>query len=434
MLNKESRICMNNLLQKYQSVMGQFNYALFLVVVALLPFPQIFLRYTCVAWIFAWFLEGRWLSKPNWQDWRKMLPFFMFGGWYLWKIISGLWVDSLNAYSWQLERYMAFGLLIPVGIWGVNKYYNWKHVCIVLACSAVLAAGVYAFTLFWVANADFMSLPFGQVRIQPLTSDFFARKISFIKHRLFLCSVEMMGIMSLLYLRKDIVNKLGKIKGWILIILAIIIMLALILTTGSRASIVSGMALLSVWALYKLPIRQVRYKIAFLFLACGIGLFALSQHPRMKNFDYEELLTIQNTAPSNNIRLNIWSIALDSPKDYSLHGLGAGQSFHYLQNKYKEHGLDQYKRFNSHNQYIEELIELGVPGLILFVLAWFSLPYCTQKRARKSAVMLVTLYALNMLTDCMFGRFDGIALWCVWMVLIRLQSDTQGHQQTTGNA
>lgn len=434
MLNKESRICMNNLLQKYQSVMGQFNYALFLVVVALLPFPQIFLRYTCVAWIFAWFLEGRWLAKPNWQDWRKMLPFFMFGGWYLWKIISGLWVDSLNAYSWQLERYMAFGLLIPVGIWGVNKYYNWKHVCIVLACSAVLAAGVYAFTLFWVANADFMSLPFGQVRIQPLTSDFFARKISFIKHRLFLCSVEMMGIMSLLYLRKDIVNKLGKIKGGILILLAIIIMLALILTTGSRASIVSGMALLSVWALYKLPIRQVRYKIAFLFLACGIGLFALSQHPRMKNFDYGELLTIQNTAPSNNIRLNIWSIALDSPKDYSLHGLGAGQSFHYLQNKYKEHGLDQYKRFNSHNQYIEELIELGVPGLILFVLAWFSLPYCTQKRARKSAVMLVTLYALNMLTDCMFGRFDGIALWCVWMVLIRLQSDTQGHQQTTGNA
>ena len=434
MLNKESRICMNNLLQKYQSVMGQFNYALFLVVVALLPFPQIFLRYTCVAWIFAWFLEGRWLSKPNWQDWRKMLPFFMFGGWYLWKIISGLWVDSLNAYSWQLERYMAFGLLIPVGIWGVNKYYKWKHVCIVLACSAVLAAGVYAFTLFWVANADFMSLPFGQVRIQPLTSDFFARKISFIKHRLFLCSVEMMGIMSLLYLRKDIVNKLGKIKGGILILLAIIIMLALILTTGSRASIVSGMALLSVWALYKLPIRQVRYKIAFLFLACGIGLFVLSQHPRMKNFDYGELLTIQNTAPSNNIRLNIWSIALDSPKDYSLHGLGAGQSFHYLQNKYKEHGLDQYKRFNSHNQYIEELIELGVPGLILFVLAWFSLPYCTQKRARKSAVMLVTLYALNMLTDCMFGRFDGIALWCVWMVLIRLQSDTQGHQQTTGNA
>ena len=422
---------MNDFLYKYQSGMGKINYALFLLIVALLPFPQIFLRYTCVAWIITWFIESRWFAKPNWQEWRKMLPFFLFGGWYLWNIISGLWADNMHTYSWQLERYMAFGLLVPIGIWGVNKYYNWKHICIVLACSCVLAAGIYAFTLFWVGNADFMNIPLGKVRLKPLTSDFFASKISFIKHRLFLCSVEMMGIMSLLYLRKDIITRLGKIKGCIVIILAIAIMITLIIATGSRASILSGTALLSVWALYKLPVRRVRYKIAFLLLACGIGLFALSQHPRMENFDYEKLFTIRNSDPSHNVRLNIWSVALDHPEDYSLYGLGAGQSFHYLQNKYKEHGFNQYQRFNSHNQYIEEWIELGIPGLLFFVLAWLSLPYCTQKRARKSAVLLVTLYALNMLTDCMFGRFDGIALWCVWMILIRLQSNTQGHQQTT---
>jgi hypothetical protein len=422
---------MNDFLYKYQSGMGKINYALFLLIVALLPFPQIFLRYTCVAWIITWFIESRWFAKPNWQEWRKMLPFFLFGGWYLWNIISGLWADNMHTYSWQLERYMAFGLLVPIGIWGVNKYYNWKHICIVLACSCVLAAGIYAFTLFWVNNADFMNIPLGKVRLKPLTSDFFASKISFIKHRLFLCSVEMMGIMSLLYLRKDIITRLGKIKGCIVIILAIAIMITLIIATGSRASILSGTALLAVWALYKLPVRRVRYKIAFLLLACGTGLFALSQHPRMENFDYEKLFTIRNSDPSHNVRLNIWSVALDHPEDYSLYGLGAGQSFHYLQNKYKEHGFNQYQRFNSHNQYIEEWIELGIPGLLFFVLAWLSLPYCTQKRARKSAVLLVTLYALNMLTDCMFGRFDGIALWCVWMILIRLQSNTQGHQQTT---
>jgi O-antigen ligase len=427
---------MNNLLLKYQSAAGQFNYALFLLVVALLPFPQIFLRYTCVAWICAWFLEGRWLSKPNWQDWRKMFPFLMFGGWYLWKIISGLWADNLHAYSWQLERYMAFGLLIPVGIWGVNKCYNWKHVCIVLASSCVLAVGVYVFTLFWVENANFVNQPLGTVRIQPLTSEFFANKISFIKHRLFLCSVEMMGIMSLLYLRKDILNKLGKIKGWILIILAIAIMITLILITGSRASIVSGTALLSVWALYKLPIRRVRYKIAFLFVACGLGLFALSQHPRMENFDYEQLLSIRDTNQKHNVRINIWGTALDTPQDYSLYGLGAGQSIPYLRKKYEDLGLLQYARitYASHNQYLAEWMELGIPGLIFFILAWISIPWCTQKRARKSAMMLFTLYALNMLTDCMWGMFDGIALWCVWMVLIRLQADTQTDQQTTRDA
>ena len=424
---------MNNFIHKYQYAIGQINYTLFMVVVALLPFPQIFLRYACVAWILTWLLEGRFCNKPNIQDWRKMVPFLMFGGWYIWKIISGIWADNIDNYAWQLERYMTFGLIVPVGIWGVNEHYNWKQICKVLVVSCIAAAGIYLFTLFWVYNQRVFNYEIGSVPLQNMTLEFFADKISYFKHRLFLCSVEILGIMSLLYIRKDIMKVHGIVKGRIMIAMGLIVMVALILATGSRASIISGIALLTIWSLYKLPIRRVRYKIAFLLLACGIGLFALSQHPRMENFNYEQLFSIRKTNQIDNIRLNIWRTALDTPKDYSLYGLGAGQSFQYLQNKYIEQGLNRYQNLNSHNQYIEEWIELGIPGLIFFILAWLSLPYCTQKRARKSAIMLVTLYALNMLTDCMFGRFDGIALWCVWMILIRLQSDAQSHQQTTGD-
>lgn len=406
---------MTNFLQRYQSAVGQLNYTLFLLTVALLPFPQIFLRYASVAWFATWVLEGRFCSRPNLQDWRKAIPFLMFGGWYLWKIISGIWAEDTDAYGWQLERYLFFGLLIPVGIWGVNSRYDWKQVCKVLAISCITAAGVYLFTLFWVYNADFFNYDSGKVALQTLPLSFFADSISHIKHRLFLCSTEMMGIMALLYLRADICCKYGKAKGYFLIICAIVIMIAFILATGSRASILSGAALLTIWLLYKLPIRRMRYKIAFVLLACGIGLFALSQHPRMQTFDYTDLLSIRETAHDHNVRLNIWGTALENPKDYSLYGLGAGQSFQYLQNKYIEKGLIRYQNFNSHNQYIEEWIELGIPGLIFFILAWLSLPFCTKKRARKSANMLLTLYALNMLTDCMFGRFDGIILWAIGM-------------------
>ena len=425
---------MTNFLQRYLSAVGQLNYTLFLLTVALLPFPQIFLRYASVAWFATWVLEGRFCSHPNQQDWRKAIPFLMFGGWYLWKIISGIWAVDTDAYGWQLERYLFFGLLIPVGIWGVNSRYDWKQICKVLVISCLAAAGVYFFTLFWVYNADFINYGSGKVALQTLPLSFFADSISHIKHRLFLCSTMMMGLMALLYLREDIFCKYGKIKGGFLITCAVIIMIALILATGSRASILSGAALLTIWLLYKLPIRRMRYKIAFVLLACGIGLFALSQHPRMQTFDYTDLLSIRETAHDHNVRLNIWGTALENPKDYSLYGLGAGQSFQYLQNKYIEKGLIRYQNFNSHNQYIEEWIELGIPGLIFFILAWLSLPFCTKKRARKSANMLLTLYALNMLTDCMFGRFDGIILWTVWMLLIRLQADTQTDQQATRNA
>ena len=133
--------------------------------------------------------------------------------------------------------------------------------------------------------------------------------------------------------------------------------------------------------------------------------------------------------------MNIWGTALDSPKDYSLYGLGAGQSTPYLQKKYVEKGLVNYAKisFAAHNQYLTEWMEIGIPGMIFFILAWISIPYFNTHRARKSAIMLLTLYGLNMLTDCMWGTFDGIILWAVWMLLIRLQANTQGNQQSSRN-
>lgn len=426
---------MTNLLKKYQSAVGQLNYSLFLVTVALLPFPQIFLRYASVAWFATWVLEGHFCSKPSKEDWRKAIPFLMFGVWYLWKIISGLWAADIDAYGWQLERYLFFGLLVPVGIWGVNSLYDWKQICKVLAISCVAAVVIYTFTLFWVFNANIFNFEIVPHVPKPLTFDFFADKISCIKHRLFLCSTEMMGIMALLYIRKDILSKYGKYKGWFLIIGGIVLMISFIVATGSRASILSGVALIGIWLLYKLPIRQTIYKIALVVFACAVGLFALSQHPRMKEFDYTRLLSIRNVEKGENVRLNIWGTALDSPKDYSLYGLGAGQSTPYLQKKFVEKGLVNYAKisFAAHNQYLTEWMEIGVIGMIFFILAWISIPYFNTHQARKSAMILLTLYGLNMLTDCMWGTFDGIILWAVWMLLIRLQANTQGDQQSSRN-
>ena len=426
---------MTNFLQKYKSVVGQLNYTLFLVTVALLPFPQIFLRYASVAWFATWVFEGRFCTKPSKEDWRKAIPFLLFGAWYLWKIISGLWAANIDAYGWQLERYLFFGLLVPVGIWGVNSLYDWKEICKVLAISCVAAVVIYTFTLFWVFNANIFNNETVPHLLKPLTFDFFADKISCIKHRLFLCSTEMMGIMALLYVRKDVLSKFGKYKGWFLIIGGIVMMISFIIATGSRASILSGVALISIWLLYILPIRHIRYKIALVMFACGIGLLALSQHPRMQEFNYTRLLSMRNVEEGENVRLNIWGTALDSPKDYSLYGLGAGQSTPYLQKKYVEKGLVNYAKisFAAHNQYLTEWIEIGIPGMIFFILAWISIPYFNTHRARKSAIMLLTLYGLNMLTDCMWGTFDGIILWAVWMLLIRLQANTQGNQQSSRN-
>ena len=51
--------------------MGRINYGFFIAVVALLPFPQLPLRYACVAWIVTWFFELRWLGKVKGERLKK---------------------------------------------------------------------------------------------------------------------------------------------------------------------------------------------------------------------------------------------------------------------------------------------------------------------------------------------------------------------------
>ena len=153
-------------------------------------------------------------------------------------------------------------------------------------------------------------------------------------------------------------------------------------------------------------------------------------HPRMQEFDLDEITQMREVSGEHESRLNIWALAIEQPKDYLAHGLGAGQSTNYLVEKYKEKGFNYYasKRFHAHNQYIEQLIELGLPGLLFFLIMWSSIPLCTKDNGRRTAWLFLTLFIFNMFTDCMFGRFCGVALWVVGLVFILLQANPQRNE------
>ena len=72
-------------------------------------------------------------------------------------------------------------------------------------------------------------------------------------------------------------------------------------------------------------------------------------------------------------------------------------------------------------EYLEELLELGIGGLLFFLIAWLSIPLCTKKEGQQTALLFTTLFLFNMCTECVFGRYDGIALWAVGMVFILMQ-------------
>lgn len=413
-------------MNRYQDIIGRINYGLFLVATFLLPFPQLPIRYACVAWVVFWLLEGRWLRRPLPLRQNKIaVPFILFGVWYIWQVISYFWCADKAAWGWITERYLTFVLIVPIGVWGVNKYYDLRQISKVLVAGCVIAVPAY---LGWMTAlyrhpqlADHLSL------VEPLQAwsdwwKFVAENISLFKHRLFLCSVELFGVV--------LAVQLWHKQKWPLL-LTLPVMLSVIPLTGSRQAVLTVVAMAAIGIICMLPKAYRRWAGAgVVILALFVGGCMLMLHPRMQHFEFSEITQMREVSSERESRLNIWALALDSPKDYRTYGLGAGQSTNYLVDKYREKGFTCYasKRYNAHNQYLEQLLELGIPGLLFFVLMWLSVPLCTCGKGRRTAWLFFTLYVFNMFTECMFGRFCGIALWAVGMLIILVQSNAEREQ------
>lgn len=413
-------------MNRYQDIIGRINYVLFLLAAFLLPFPQLPIRYACVAWVVGWLLEGRWLSRPlPIRQNKTAIPFILFGLWYVWQAVSYFWCADKAAWGGIMERYLTFALIVPIGLWGVNKYYNLRQIGKVLVIGCVVALPAY---LAWmVALYHHPEWEQNLHLAEPLHMydnwlDFLEDNISFFKHRLYLCSVELFGVV--------VAVQLWHKQKWPLL-LTLPIMLSAIPLTASRQSVLTVIAMAAVGIICMLP-HAYRWWVGagVILLALFVGGGMLMLHPRMQQFELNEITELREVSTEHESRLNIWAIALENPKDYLAHGLGAGQSTNYLVEKYKEKWFNFYaaKRYHAHNQYLEQLIELGLPGLLFFLLMWLSVPLCAKDKGRRTAWLFFTLFVFNMFTDSMFGKFCGIALWAVGMLFILLQSDTQRQQ------
>src|SRR5205823_1575205 len=73
---------------------------------------------------------------------------------------------------------------------------------------------------------------------------------------------------------------------------------------------------------------------------------------------------------STNTRLRIWSYALELIKQHPLFGVGTGDVKDELEIVYKQHNYIPgiLKHFNSHNQFLQTCITLGLCGMVILFL------------------------------------------------------------------
>lgn len=202
-----------------------------------------------------------------------------------------------------------------------------------------------------------------------------------------------------------------------------------IILSASRANMLTLLVISAVAIIQ--PLRgRTRALVTSLVGIMGITMCALlfTLHPRFEKLHIEHI-TERETYQTHEIepRINIWFSALQNPEDYLWYGVGAGGNSEYLKSMYASLEWNYFydRQYNAHNQYLGTFINLGIFGAIFFLLIWLLYPIWYNGRVRQFATLAMLTIGLNMLTENMLDRIDGVIITCVTLVTIALLSRAQ---------
>jgi O-antigen ligase len=116
---------------------------------------------------------------------------------------------------------------------------------------------------------------------------------------------------------------------------------------------------------------------------------------------------------SRTARLKIWNSVLQVVKENWLIGVGTGDSQWALERSFAEKNYEfaSYNHCNAHNQYLQETVAFGVPGLVIFLLC-LAVPFYSYIYSKRHLLYctFILLFAFVCLSESILQLSKGI-IW-----------------------
>jgi O-antigen ligase len=196
-----------------------------------------------------------------------------------------------------------------------------------------------------------------------------------------------------------------------------------VLQTESKAGIVC-LFLVFVFQFYSL--LKLKHKKFNWILTFSIFLFStilLTNNPIKSRFEsmFDAVGNMQtknnNSVESNTARIIMWNTSLDVWKENFLFGTGTGDYDDELTAKnieYKNFGVAK-ERLNSHNQFLNSAVQLGLVGFLVLLMIFISSYFFSEKKMWQLLILVVFL--INFLVESFLETQAGIILFCTLLLL-----------------
>lgn len=394
-------------------------YALLLLAVSTLPLTTFLMLPIALLMLLNMIVEWNW--KQKWQNVKQQqaVPaLFFFLSVFLIPII-GFFFSYNKSHALSAFDCNLWFLIAPVVFLTYpREYMTVKRIRAALKWFSI-ATIVHAFILLSVAS--YKLLKFGD------DSSFYYIKLSFLRHPSYVAMYSTFTFFILLYFIHNYKKHLSR-ATWFFLVFALIILMTLVVLLQSKSGILVFGILMLIWACYL--IYHAKYKILwsalFLVVVLGTGWVVFKTDLLPVNRLQETVTQVKNHKKnpyghgSSEIRLTVWQSSWELAKKNLPWGVGTGDVDNELcLNAVKKNYTNLIgHHFNAHNQYLQTLLAVGIPGLIILLCyclypLWFSI---------KSKDILFFSFGVilifNILVESMFEVRAGVDFFAILNVLL----------------
>ena len=375
-----------------------------------MPFGGRILALLLILWfIVSWFC----LDWKTFKDGFKNKWFLLLFGFFVFHLINGLLSDNYPEASTNVEVKFSF-LAFPYFFF----LYNIEKTAIKKLLIAFVGGCLFAL-LFCMCRATFYFFNDGQ-------NYFFYNAFSSLIHPSYFSMYLLMSIVLLqlaypVWFEKDSMNKPIRICFTLFFIVGIILCASKI---GIIAFFLVSLIILAVKFKTKLNFKNVSLALVLIFSLSFAG-YKIIPTP------FERLISAFNTtinegeidkssSESTAVRILIWQQCINIIKDNFITGVDIGQANALLQKKYKENGLSGAlaHNLNTHNQYFQTFIALGVFGFLIIFMA--TVGTFIYGIARKNIFLIIfsLIVILNFLVESMLQTQAGNLFYVCFLCLL----------------
>jgi O-antigen ligase len=375
-----------------------------------------------VLWVILWFMEnGFRFDKTMFYGNRAAILLIIVLTLYIWQIAGLLFAESLDSGFERIFKRLSF-LIFPLVLFYPGKRII-NNINLIIRLFAICTF-IYIIYCFGNALHNSFVMKDGSVIFNPHPLDydyenfFYSSRFSAFIHPSYLAMYVVLSLLISFEALSDNSQSLIKKCVWLFLILTFFIVLYLL---SSRAGILAVIIVCPVYFVFKFYKRLSGWIIILSAAIILLIFFSIAKTNFRINYALE-MISKDNLKSSvlKDERYNIWRSAFGVIKKNFILGVGTGDASNELKKEFIKRGYVEgyYDNMNSHNQYIEILLESGIIGLIIFLSFQIYMTYIAISDRNLLYGLFIIMMVVFFSFETLLNRLAGITFYPLFSFLL----------------